>query len=226
VAQLSTPTVEKPAGDSTRPLVAQSLAVVDWVPLVQLNHPLVPAPLPGHHEVVPGDGSVFTSGAGFGVGASSSTGLPPPLLNTPGVGGELCAKHHCFTRASCSSGEGNSVISGDIGPVGEDRLLLGVDEEEDDAEVLTEDVSEGGSGEATLGGVDRGEERGDVNMGMPSLKMGAEVPILDLIRFDRVIRTRIAYFSVSAPGEVQTAGILPPSCPNDSLEGWEFGRER
>jgi hypothetical protein len=102
----------------------------------------------------------------------SSTGLPVPLLNTPGVGGVLCAKHHCFTRASCNSDEGSSFNSGDIGPVGDDRL--GVDDEEDEAEVLTEEVSEGGIGEATLGGVDRGEERGDVNMGIPCLKMGAE----------------------------------------------------
>jgi len=95
------------------------------------------------------------------------------------VGGELCAKHHCFTRASCSSDEGNSVTSGDIGAVGDDRLCLGVDDEDDEAEVLAEEVSEGGSGEATLGGVDRGEERGDENMGIPSLKMGAEVPVFD-----------------------------------------------
>jgi hypothetical protein len=54
-------------------------------------------------------------------------------------------------------------------------LFFGVDEEDDEAEVLVEELSEGGSGEATLGGVDRGEERGDVNMGIPSLKMGAEV---------------------------------------------------
>jgi len=108
-----------------------------------------------------------------GSGVSSSTGLPLPLLNTPGVGGELCAKHHCFTRASCNSGEGSSVISGDIGPVGDDRL--GVDDEDDEAEVFTEEVNEGGSGEATLGGVDRGEERGEANMGIPSLNIGAEV---------------------------------------------------
>ena len=95
------------------------------------------------------------------------------------MGGELCAKHHCFTRASCSSDEGNSVTSGDIGAVGDDRLCLGVDDEDDEAEVLAEEVSEGGSGEATLGGVDRGEERGDENMGIPSLKMGAEVPVFD-----------------------------------------------
>jgi hypothetical protein len=111
----------------------------------------------------------------LGVGASSSTGLPLPLLNTPGVGGELCAKHHCLTRASCNSDEGSSVMSGDIGPVGDDRLFFGVDEEDDDAEVLAEVVREGGRGEATLGGVDLGEERGDVNMGIPSLKIGAEV---------------------------------------------------
>jgi len=175
VAQLSTPTVEKPAGDSTRPFVPQILPAVDWVPVVQLNHPLVPVPLPIHQEVVPDDGSVFSSGSAMGIGGSSSTGLPFPLLNTPGVGGELCAKHHCFTRASCSSDEGSSATSGDMGRVGDDRLLIGVDDEEDEAEVLTEQVSEGGSGEATLGGVDRGEERGEGNMGMPSLKMGAEV---------------------------------------------------
>jgi hypothetical protein len=91
------------------------------------------------------------------------------------VGGELCAKHHCFTRASCNSDEGSSVTNGDIGPVGDDRLCLGVDDEEDEAEVLAEDVSEGGSGEATLGGVDLGDERGEENMGIPSLKIGAEV---------------------------------------------------
>ena len=112
----------------------------------------------------------------FGVGASSSTGLPLPLLNTPGVGGELCAKHHCLTRASCNSEEGSSVISGDIGPVGDDRLFFGVDEEDDDAEVLAEEISEGGRGEETLGGVERGDERGDGNMGIPSLKIGAELP--------------------------------------------------
>jgi hypothetical protein len=91
------------------------------------------------------------------------------------VGGELCAKHHCLTRASCKSDEGSSVTRGDVGAVGDDRLFFGVDEEDDEAEVLAEEDSEGGSGEATRGGVDRGEERGDVNMGMPSLKMGAEV---------------------------------------------------
>ena len=151
--------------------------MVDWVPLVQLNHPPVPVPFPIHHAVAPGDGSIFSSMIALGTGTSSSTGLPCPLLNTPGVGGVLCAKHHCFTRASCNSEEGSSVNSGDIGPVGDDRLTLGVDEEDDEAEVLSEEDSEGGSGEATLGGVDRGEERGDVNMGMPSLKMGAETPI-------------------------------------------------
>ena len=163
----------------------------------------------------------------MGIGASSSTGLPPPLLNTPGVGGVLCAKHHCFTRASCNSDEGSSFTSGDIGPVGDDRLLLGVDDEDDEAEVLREEVSEGGSGEATLGGVDRGEERGDVNMGIPSLKMGAEMAIRDLISFYHdQNKGKHAYFSASAPDEVQTAGIFLPSCPNDSLEGWEFGWEK
>jgi hypothetical protein len=140
-----------------------------------LNHPPVPVPLPSHHDVGPDGGSAFSWGTVGGVGASSSTGLLLSLLNTPGVGGELCAKHHCFTRASCNSDEGSSVISGDIGAVGDDRLFFGVDDEDDDAEVLAEEDSEGGSGEATLGGVDRGEERGDANMGIPSLKMGAEV---------------------------------------------------
>jgi len=54
------------------------------------------------------------------------------------VGGELCAKHHCFTRASCNSDEGSSVISGDIGAVGDDRLCFGVDDEEN----LTEQQGE------------------------------------------------------------------------------------
>jgi hypothetical protein len=63
--------------------------------------------------------------------------------------------------------------------VGDELLFSGVDDEDDEAEVLTEEESEGGSGEETLGGVDRGEERGDENMGMPSLKMGAEVSIID-----------------------------------------------
>lgn len=148
--------------------------MVDWVPLVQLNHPLVPLPPPNHHALGPGDGSGF-SWVALGSGVSSSTGLPFPLLNTPGVGGELCAKHHCFTRASCNSDEGSSFNSGDIGPVGDDWLLLGVDDEDDEAEVLIEEVNEGGSGEATLGGVDRGEDRGDANMGIPSLNMGADV---------------------------------------------------
>jgi len=76
-----------------------------------------------------------------------------------------------------SSREGSSVTSGDIGPVGEDRLLIGVDDEEDEAKVLTEEVSEGGSSEATLGGVDCGEEHGEGNTGMPSLKIGAEGPL-------------------------------------------------
>ena len=61
-----------------------------------------------------------------------------------------------------------------MGPVGDDRLFLGVDDEEDDAEVFADELREGGTGETHLGGVDRGEERGDVNMGMPFLKMGAE----------------------------------------------------
>lgn len=77
-------------------------------------------------------------------GAPSSTGLPLPLLNTPGVGGEPCAKHHCFTRASCNCDEGSPVVSGDIGPVGDDRLFFGVDEADDEAEVLVEELSEGG----------------------------------------------------------------------------------
>ena len=182
--------LEKPAENSTRPLVPQIPPVVDWVPLVQLNHPPVPVPLPIHHVVAPDDDSEFSSGTTWGTGVSSSTGLLCPLLNTSGVGGVLCVKHHCFTRASCNSDEGNSVINGDIGPVGDDRLWLGVDDEDDEAEVLTEEVSEGGSGEATLGGVDRGEERGDMNMGMSCLKMGAKTSILDLISFDQ-IRTRV-----------------------------------
>ena len=40
--------------------------------------------------------------------------------------------------------DGSSVTSGDIGPAGDDRLLIGVDDEEDEAEVLTEEVGEGG----------------------------------------------------------------------------------
>jgi hypothetical protein len=96
------------------------------------------------------------------------------------VGGELCAKHHCFTRASCNSDEGSSVISGDIGPVGDDWAFFGVDDEDDEAEVLAEELSEGGSGEATLGGVDFGDERGDTKMGMPFLKIGAEMPMVAL----------------------------------------------
>jgi len=62
-----------------------------------------------------------------------------------------------------------------MGPVGDDRLFVGVDDEDDEAEVLADEIREGGSGEATLGGVDRGEERGDGNIGIPSLKIGAEV---------------------------------------------------
>jgi hypothetical protein len=62
-----------------------------------------------------------------------------------------------------------------MGPVGDNRLFFGVDDEDDEAEVLAEELSEGGTGEATLGGVDRGEERSDGNMGIPFLKMGAEV---------------------------------------------------
>ena len=60
--------------------------------------------------------------------------------------------------------------------MGDDRLISGFGDEDNVAEVLSREVREGGSGEATLGGVDRGEDRGDVNMGMLSLKMGAEVP--------------------------------------------------
>ena len=67
-----------------------------------------------------------------------------------------------------------------MGPVGDDRLFLGVDDADDEAEVLAEELSGGGCGEATLGGVDRGEERGDVNMGIPFLKMGAEVAMFGL----------------------------------------------
>ena len=170
--------------------------MVDWVLVVQLNHPPVPVPLPIHHAVGPDDSSGFSSGTAWGEGgaSSSSTGLPRPLLNTPGVGGELCAKHHCFTRASCSSDEGSSaVISGDMGPVGDDRLS-GVGDEDDVAEVLSEEESEGGRGEATLGGVDRGDERGDVNMGIPSLKMGAEVSIIDQLWFSSGQGTRVLTF--------------------------------
>lgn len=59
--------------------------------------------------------------------------------------------------------------------MGDDRLFFGVGEEDDEADVLAEALSEGGIGEATLGGVDRGEERGDGNMRIPCLKIGAEV---------------------------------------------------
>ena len=65
-----------------------------------------------------------------------------------------------------------------MGPVGDERLFFGVDDAEDEAEVLAEELNEGGSGEATLGGVDRGDERGDGNMGIPSLKIGAEVSVI------------------------------------------------
>ena len=85
-----------------------------------------------------------------------------------------------WSRASCKSDEGSSVTSGGIGPVGDDLLFFGVDDEDDKAEVCAEEVREGGSGEATLGGVDRGEERGDVNMGIPVSKIGAEVPMVKL----------------------------------------------
>ena len=52
-------------------------------------------------------------------------------------------EHHCFTRASRSSDEGNSsVISEDAGPVGDDRFS-GVGDN-DLAEVLSEEESEGG----------------------------------------------------------------------------------
>ena len=97
-------------------------------------------------------------------------------------------KHHCFTRASCNLDDGNSAISGDIGPVGDNQLWLSVDDEDEETEVLTEEVSEGGSGEATLRGVDRGEECSDANMGMLCLKMGAEMSILNLISFDQIRR--------------------------------------
>lgn len=59
--------------------------------------------------------------------------------------------------------------------MGDDLLCFGVEEADDEAEEL----SEGGWGEATLGGVDRGEERGEANMGIPFLKIGAEVATLD-----------------------------------------------
>lgn len=97
------------------------------------------------------------------------TGGNPTYNSDPSVGGELCAKHHWFTRASCNSAKGSSVTSGDIGPVGEDQQFFGVDDEDDEAKVLAKEVSEGGSGEATLGGVDSGEDHGNVNIGIPSL---------------------------------------------------------
>ena len=54
-------------------------------------------------------------------------------------------KHHGFTRASCSSDEGSSaIVSGDMGSVGDDQLS-GVGNEDDVAEVLSEEESEGGS---------------------------------------------------------------------------------
>ena len=115
--------------------------MVDWVLVVQLNHPPVPVPLPIHHVVGPDDGSVFSSGTVLGEGRASLSSTGPvlrPLLNTPGVGGELHAKHRCFTRALCSSDEGSSAaISGD------DRLS-GVGDEDDVADVLSEEESEGG----------------------------------------------------------------------------------
>ena len=40
--------------------------------------------------------------------------------------------------------------------------------------MFTNEPHEGGTGETDLGGVDRDEERGNVNMGMPLLKMGEE----------------------------------------------------
>jgi hypothetical protein len=58
--------------------------------------------------------------------------------------------------------------------VGDGWLFFGVDEAEDEAEEFVEEHNEGGCGDATLGGVDRGEDRGEVNMGIPCLKMGAE----------------------------------------------------
>lgn len=64
--------------------------------------------------------------------------------------------------------------------MGDDRLFFGVDEADDDAEVLADTLNEGGCGEATLGGVDRGDERGEVNMGIPFLKIGAETAVFDL----------------------------------------------
>lgn len=118
-------------------------------------------------------------------------------------------------------------MSGDIGPVGDDRLFFGVDDEDEDADVLAEEVSEGGSGEATLGGVDLGEERGEANIGIPSLKMGAEVPIDSLISFDRNQgKGGCTHFSVLAPGEGRMVGRPPPNCPNDSLGELEFGPEK
>lgn len=46
--------------------------------------------------------------------------------------------------------------------------------------MLAEELNEGGSGEATLGGVDLGDERGDTKMGTPFLKIGAEMPMVAL----------------------------------------------
>lgn len=100
--------------------------------------------------------------------------------------------------------------------MGDDRLFFGVDDEDDEAEVLTEELSEGGIGEATLGGVDRGEERGDGNMGIPSLKMGAEVSVFSLVSRDHCQGNNYAYFSASAPDEARMAGRFPPSFPNGS----------
>ena len=62
--------------------------------------------------------------------------------------------------------------------MGDGWLFFGVDEAEDEAEEFVEEHNEGGCGDATLGGVDRGEDRGEVNMGIPCLKMGAEAAIV------------------------------------------------
>ena len=83
----------------------------------------------------------------------------------------------------------------------------------------------GGSGEATLGGVDRGEECGRGTWDAV-LKDGAEVSIFNLISFDRDWTRASCLLLVLAPGEAQTAGLLPQSCPNDSSEGWESRWEK
>jgi hypothetical protein len=112
---------------------------------------------------------------------SSTTGVTSNLRSegvstTPGVGGVLCAKHHCFTRAARSSAEGRSppLITGDSG---EEENTGGVCTEEAVVEVVPEtctcvflgvgdDEDDGGEearGDTTRGGDDRGE----VNNGEP-----------------------------------------------------------